>query len=115
SGLTDSFSNQDSTDVAPVSKTIYTLTAIGFFDEKITKELTVDVIAPIIKAFTWEVNLNEGIDNIDLLWETAEAQSVEITPNVKESSANGLAHVPISKETTFKLIAKGLFSTVEKE
>ena len=49
------------------------------------------------------------------MWETAEAQSVEITPNVKESSANGLAHVPISKETTFKLIAKGLFSTVEKE
>lgn len=115
SGLKDSFSNKGSTNVEPVSKTTYTLTAIGFFDEKITKELTIDVIAPIIKAFTWEVNLNEGIDNIDLLWETAEAQSVEITPNVKESSANGLAHVPISKETTFKLIAKGLFSTVEKE
>src|SRR5690554_1776232 len=89
--------------------------SIGFFDEKISKELTIDVIAPIIKTFTWEVNLNEGIDNIDLLWETAEAQSVEITPNVKESSANGLAHVPINKETTFKLIAKGLFSNVEKE
>src|SRR5690554_131717 len=115
SGLADSFSIQGSANVEPISKTTYTLTAIGFFDEKISKELTIDVIAPIIKTFTWEVNLNEGIDNIDLLWETAEAQSVEIIPNVKESSPNGLAHVPINKETVFKLVAKGLFSTVEKE
>lgn len=115
SGLTDSFSNQGSTNVEPESKTTYILTAIGFFDEKITKKITIDVIAPIIKAFTWEINLNEGIDNVDLLWKTAEAQSVEIIPNVTESSPNGLAHVPINKETVFKLIAKGLFSSVEKE
>jgi len=115
SGITDSFSNKGSINVEPVLKTTYTLTAIGFFDEKITKILTIDVIAPIIKAFTWEINLNEGIDNIDLLWETTEAQSVEIIPNVTESSPNGLAHVPINKETVFILIAKGLFSTVEKE
>lgn len=115
SGLTDSFSNQGSTNVEPVSKTTYTLTAIGFFDEKITKELTIDVIAPIIKTFTWEINLNEGIDNVDLLWETIEAQSVEIIPNIKENSPNGLVHVPISKDTVFKLIAKGLFSSVEEE
>jgi len=115
SGLTDSFSNQGNIDVDPVSKTTYTLTAIGFFDEKITKELTIDVIAPVIKAFTWEINLNEGIDNVDLFWETAEAQSVEITPNVTEVSLSGLAHVPINKETVFKLIAEGLFSSIEKE
>jgi len=115
SGLSDSFSLEGNTDVEPVSKTTYTLTAIGFFDEKITKELTIDVVAPIIKAFTWEINLNEGIDNIDLLWETAEAQSVEIIPNVTEKSPSGLAHVPINKETVFKLIARGLFSSVEKE
>ncbi len=115
SGLTNSFSNQGNTNVEPVSKTTYILTAIGFFDEKITKEVTVDVIAPIIKVFTWEINLNEGIDNIDLLWETAEAQSVEIIPNVKANKPNGFVHVPISKETTFKLVAKGLFSSVEKE
>lgn len=115
SGLSESFSSRGNTDVEPVSKTTYTLIAIGFFDEKITKELTVDIIAPTIKAFTWEINLNEGIDNVDLLWETAEAQSVEIIPNVTESSPNGLAHVPINKETVFKLIAKGLFSSIEKE
>lgn len=115
SGLTDSFSNQGNTNVEPESKTTYILTAIGFFDEKISKELTIDVIAPIIKAFTWEINLNEGINNIDLLWETTEAQSVEIIPNVRESTPNGLAHVQINKETAFKLIAKGLFSSVEKE
>ena len=66
------------------------------------------LLPPIIKAFTWEINLNEGIDNIDLLWETAEARSVEIIPNVTEKSPSGLAHVPINKETVFKLIARGL-------
>jgi len=115
SGLIDSFGNQGTTNVEPVSKTTYILSAIGYFDEKVTKELTIDVIAPLIKVFTWEINLNEGIDNVDLFWETDEAQSVEIIPNVTESSPNGLAHVPINKETVFKLIAKGLFSSVEKE
>jgi hypothetical protein len=115
SGFIDSFSNKGSTNVKPITKTTYTLTAIGFFDEKITKELSIDVIAPTIKSFTWKINLNEGIDNIDLQWNTEETQSVEIIPNVKDNSPNGLVHVPINKETLFILKAKGLFSNVEKE
>jgi serine/threonine protein kinase len=110
-----SFPISNNTDVEPLTKTTYTLTANGFFGQKITKELTVDVIVPIIKSFKWEVNLNEGIDNVDLKWETQEAQSIQIIPDVNSTIPSGLAHVPISQETTFKLIAKGLFSEVEKE
>jgi len=115
SGIKESFPNSSNVDVEPTTKTTYILTANGFFDEKITKELTVDVIAPTIKSFTWEVNLNEGIDNIDLKWETENTEKISITPNVEGSNPIDLAHVPINQETTFKLIAKGLFSNIEKE
>jgi hypothetical protein len=115
SGLRSSFSTSSNIDVTPTTKTTYILTANGFFDEKVTKELTVDIVVPVIKSFNWEINLNEGIDNVDLKWETEEAQSVEITPNVIANNPNGLVHVPINKETTFKLKAKGLFSNIEKE
>ncbi|PIB32240.1 hypothetical protein BFP78_10350 [Gaetbulibacter sp. 5U11] len=115
SDIQTSFPISNNIDVEPLTKTTYTLTANGFFDQKITKELTVDVIVPIIKSFKWEVNLNKGIDNVDLKWETQEAQSIQIIPDVNSTLPNGLAHVPISQETTFKLIAKGLFNEVEKE
>ncbi|CAL2080226.1 conserved hypothetical protein [Tenacibaculum dicentrarchi] len=115
SGLGSSFPTLSNIDVKPTTKTTYTLTANGFFDEKITKEITINIIEPVIKSFNWEINLNEGIDNIDLKWETEEAQSIEITPNVIANSTNGLVHVAINKETTFKLKAKGLFSNIEKE
>jgi serine/threonine protein kinase len=115
SGFNNSFSKKGTLDVEPIMKTTYILSAIGFFDEEITTEVSIDVIAPSIKFFSWEINLNEGIDNIDLKWETIETQSVEIIPNVSQSPSNGLAHVPIRKETTFKLIAKGLYSNVEKQ
>lgn len=115
SDMQTSFPISNNIDVEPLTKTTYTLTANGFFDQKITKELTVDVIVPIIKSFKWEVNLNKGIDNVDLKWETQEAQSIQIIPDVNSTLPNGLAHVPISQETTFKLIAKGLFNEVEKE
>lgn len=115
SGLNDSFKSKGSTNVEPIDKTTYILTAIGFFDERITKEIVVDVVSPKIKSFTWEINLNEGIDNIDLKWITEETQAVEISPHVKNNSSNGIAHVPISDETTFKLTAIGMFNKVEME
>ncbi|MEZ4916040.1 MAG: hypothetical protein R2836_03540 [Chitinophagales bacterium] len=46
---------------------------------------------------------------------TEETPKCRDNSHVKENMSNGLAHVPISKETTFKLIAKGLFNSVEKE
>ncbi len=113
--VNQTFEGNGNVDVEPTEKTKYCLTALGFFDQKVTKELLIDVVSPKINFFTWEVNLEHGIDNVDLKWETEDTQNVEITPNVKETMSNGLAHVPISRETTFKLIAKGLFNSVEKE
>ncbi|WP_418510958.1 hypothetical protein [Corallibacter sp.] len=113
--VNQTFEKNGNVDVEPTTTTKYCLTALGFFDQKVTKELLIDVVSPKINFFTWEVNLEHGIDNVDLKWKTEEAQRVEISPNVKETMSNGLAHVPISRETTFKLIAKGLFNSVEKE
>lgn len=115
SNVNQTFEGNGNIDVEPTTTTKYCLTALGFFDQKVTKELIIDVVSPKINFFTWEVNLEHGIDNVDLKWETEDTQNVEITPNVKETMSNGLAHVPISMETTFKLIAKGLFNSVEKE
>jgi serine/threonine protein kinase len=105
----------DSVKVKPIVETSYILTAVGFFDEEITSEITIDVIKPIIESFTWEINLDIAINNIDLNWQTSYTESVEISPNVKEKNPIGTAHVTINKETIFKLIAKGLFSNIEKE
>ena len=105
----------DSVKVKPKVETSYVLTAVGFFDEEITSEITIDVIKPIIESFIWEINLDIAINNIDLNWQTTYTESVEILPNVKEINPIGTAHVIINKETIFKLIAKGLFSNIEKE
>lgn len=115
SDITETFEGRGEFDVEPTALTKYVLTATGYFDEVVTSELTIDVISPKIKLFTWEINLNEGIDNVDIKWETEDAQSVEITPKGVATEPKGLAHIPISKETTFKLVAKGLFNQVEKE
>lgn len=115
SELKKRFSLISNLEVEPLNRTTYILTANGFFDEKIKKELIIDVVTPTIKSFTYEINLNEGINNIDLQWETEKTESVSITPYVNETSINGLVHVSINKETTFKLLAKGLFNNVEKE
>lgn len=102
-------------EVEPTSKTSYVLKAHGFFDEIVTQELVVDIIKPKIKSFTWEINLNEGIDNIDLHWNTENCTKVEITPLISEFKPKGTVHVPIQKETTFKLKAIGLFDSDSAE
>jgi serine/threonine protein kinase len=102
-------------DVEPTTKTTYVLTVNGFFDQKITKEITLDVVTPVINYFTWEVNLDKGINNVDVKWKTENTESVNIIPHVKSTNTEGLEHVSIGERTEFKLIAKGLFSIVEKE
>ena len=114
-GVLESLPIISNKDVEPITKTTYTLTANGYFEEKTSMDLIVDVLAPTINSFTWEVNLNEGIDNIDLKWETENAESVSVTPKVEDTNPSGLAHVPINSKTTFKLVAKGLFNEIEKE
>lgn len=115
SSFNDAFPIKGTIEIEPKIKTTYVLTVNGFFDEKINKEIVIDVVSPTIKSFTWEVNLNEGIDNVDLKWETENAERVTITPNVNDNGTSGLIHVPINEATIFKLTAKGLFMEIEKE
>lgn len=96
--------------VEPIAKTTYILCAHGFFDQVINKELIIDVITPTIKSFDWKINLDFGIDNVDLSWETENAISVIISPRVGDQPSNGIYHVGISGKTIFSLTAIGLFS-----
>lgn len=98
--------------VKPTEKTTYKIKAIGYFDQVVEKEVTIDVIKPQINFFDWEVNLNEGLDNVDLSWETENVQKVTITPNIGEVKLNGKKHVGIDGKTEFTLLAKGIFGTV---
>jgi serine/threonine protein kinase len=98
--------------VKPTEKTTYKLKAIGHFDQIVEKEVIIDVIKPQINFFDWEVNLNEGLDNVDLSWETENVQKVTITPNIGEVKLNGKKHVGIDCKTEFTLLAKGIFGTV---
>ena len=98
--------------VKPTEKTTYKIKAIGYFNQVVEKEVTIDVIKPQINFFDWEVNLNEGLDNVDLSWETENVQKVTITPNIGEVKLNGKKHVGIDGKTEFTLLAKGIFGTV---
>ena len=110
-----SFGSKHSVEIWPKVKSKYILTAIGFFDQVVTKELIIDIVTPVIKEFRWEVNLHEGLDNIDLTWETENTTNVFIDPFVGETKLDGLVHVPIEERTEFKLLAKGLFGEVEQK
>ncbi len=101
-------------EVDPKQKTIYILKAIGHFDQEIEKQIQVDVIQPKILDFKYEINLNEGIDNIDLSWKIENAIEVEINPKVGRVVTSGSSHVKIRKETAFTLTAVGHFGSVEK-
>jgi hypothetical protein len=59
--------------------------------------------------------LNEGIDNIDLIWETENTKEVQITPKVGVQESSGLMHVRIGEETIFTISAVGLFSSITEE
>lgn len=104
-----------STFVDPRSKTTYILKAVGFFDETLEKELVIDIILPRIKRFDWEINLNEGIRNVDVFWETEETQEVRIEPKIGIQEPSGLMHIPLRGETILKLTATGIFESISQE
>tara|TARA_R100000935_G_scaffold58869_1_gene98824 strand:+ start:6106 stop:8166 length:2061 start_codon:yes stop_codon:yes gene_type:complete len=114
SNIQDSFRSNGRAEVNPTFKTIYVLKAIGHFDQIVEQQIEIDVIQPKILKFNYEINLDEGIDNIDLSWETEDASNLEISPKVGIVSSSGVSHVKIRKETTFTLTALGHFGMVEK-
>lgn len=107
------FKSIDSYFVNPKTKTRYTLTAFGNFDDTSSAVIEIDVVKPEILSFDYEVNLEYGLDNVDLIWKTQNAEKVEILPKVGERDPNGIAHVSIIEPTEFILVAKGLFDTTE--
>jgi serine/threonine protein kinase len=114
SNLKDSFRSNGSTEISPTEKTVYVLKAIGHFDQEVERQIEINVIHPKILKFYYEINLNEGIDNIDLYWETEDAINLEISPKVGAVSSSGVSHVKIRKETPFTLKAEGHFGKAEK-
>ncbi|MGM0947148.1 MAG: hypothetical protein ACQEW9_18380 [Bacteroidota bacterium] len=101
-------------EVEPTGPTTYTLECIGGFGEISKAEVFVDVIRPSIDEFSYDINLDHGLDNIDITWKTRDAVSIRIFPIVGEVESEGVAHVPIKGETQFTILAKGLFFSEQK-
>lgn len=108
------FPSIGSTEVNPLEKTKYVLTAYGNFDQQVTKELKIDVESVKINSFSYKINIERGIDNIDLFWETENAVEVEISPRIGKVELNGDTFVGIIDKTDFTITAKGYFGEVTK-
>jgi hypothetical protein len=96
--------------VDPKEKTTYLLTAFGNFDQTVEKTVTVDVESVEILKFNYEINIEKGIDNVDVLWETKNAIEVEISPRIGIVDLSGQTSVGIPDRTEFILTAKGYFN-----
>ncbi|CAM3006911.1 protein kinase family protein [Flavobacterium frigoris] len=90
------------------------LTAIGNFDEEVNAEIEIKVCSPEIVEFKYEINIEKGIDNIDLFWKTENTNQVKISPRIGSSAKNGQTSIGIVDKTEFTLTATGYFSSVEK-
>ncbi len=98
-------------EVMPETPTTYELQAFGGFGQLAVASVQVDVASPVIEAFDWEVNLLEGIDNVDLIWRTRDTVEVLIEGQPGSHPPQGVLHVPIRQGTPFTMQAKGLFSS----
>jgi hypothetical protein len=101
-------------EVFPVNKRSYKLAATGYFGEMATDEIWIDVVKPEILKFLFEINIEHGIDNVDLIWKTENTISVEIQPTIGFTNPSGIAHLKLDEKTQFTLIAKGLFGSIAK-
>jgi serine/threonine protein kinase len=115
SNIDGEFDGNTQINVEPTSEITYKLTAYGYFDELLEKEITVDVIKPRIKRFDWEINLNEGINNIDLIWDTEDTKEIRIDPKLGVQDVKGLIHISIREETIFMITAIGIYTSVTEK
>ncbi len=113
-GINSNFSGKDQITVHPTQKTTYKLIAFGNFDQKEEQTISVDVIYPVIKDFDWKVDINKGIDNVKLFWETEFAVQCKIVPMIEDVPVNGETEFKINSKTEFELIASGLFGQVTR-
>lgn len=103
-----------SIEIDPIQKTVIRLIAVGFFGQEVSAELVVDVEEACVNTFNYEINIEKGIDNIDLFWQTTNANEIEISPNIGKVSPSGSISVGISEKTVFTIVARGYFNIVEK-
>jgi serine/threonine protein kinase len=101
-------------EVDPKEKTTYVLTAYGNFDQTIEKTIIVDVESVEILKFNYEINIEKGIDNVDVIWETKNAIEVEISPRIGIIDLSGKTSVGIPDRTEFIIVAKGYFNETSK-
>lgn len=101
-------------DVNPQEKTKYILTAVGFFDQQVLSELEIDIETPEIIDFRYEVNIERGIDNVDLIWQVKNATEAEINPFLGKVDTSGKSHVRINEKQEFRLTVKGIFAETSK-
>lgn len=91
-----------------------TLTAIGNFEEEVNAEIEIKVSRPEIIEFNYEINIEKGIDNVDLHWKTEKTNQVTIVPRIGDVDLNGQSSIRIGEKTEFTLKAIGYFGTTEK-
>lgn len=91
-----------------------TLTAIGNFEEEVNAEIEIKVSRPEIIEFYYEINIEKGIDNVDLFWKTEKTNQVTIVPRIGDVDLNGQTSIRIGEKTEFTLRAIGYFGTTEK-
>ncbi|WP_346856325.1 serine/threonine-protein kinase [uncultured Draconibacterium sp.] len=105
----------DQISVHPTKRTTYVLQAIGYFDQIVEKTITIDIIQPRIVDFNWKVDINKGINNVTLFWETEHSVNCKISPLVETVSVNGETDVKINSKTEFELTALGLFGESKRK
>ncbi len=106
------FPENGKVEVSPDVKTKYTILAIGNFGQEVSSDIEIDVIQPEIIKFNYEINIEKGIDNVDLYWESKNGISAELFPNIGVVEPNGSVSISIQEKTIFELKVKGHFGEV---
>lgn len=114
-GIVQLFSSHDSCNVYPPERTVYKVIAIGYFDQEVEKTITIDVILPSVKEFDWQIDINKGINNVKIRWETEYAIECYIYPLIGQLPISGETDIKINSRTEFELVAKGLFGQVSRK
>jgi hypothetical protein len=110
--INSNLSETGNIEVAPETKTKYILQVIGNFGQEVKSDIDIDVIQPEIIKFIYEINIEKGIDNVDLFWESNNGISAEIFPNIGVVEPNGSISISIQDKTIFELNVKGYFGEV---
>jgi serine/threonine protein kinase len=109
-GVKSDLESKSNIEVSPKSKTQYKLVAYGNFNQIVEKHVEVSVISPEITLFKYDINIERGIDNVDLSWTSQNAITAEISPMLGSVEPNGTTSKNIPEKTIFTLTVKGLFS-----